>query len=310
VHSSRRSAFTLIELLVVIAIIAVLIGLLLPAIQKVREAANRVKCANNLKQIVLACHTHESNYGGFPAATAQKILSVNPPLRVVYFWSVQVLPFLEQENVRRRYNFDAAWNDPVNADVVATPLSILVCPSVPDGPRVSSAASGAAVADYAMTTSVFSGQYTQGFITYPMPLPNPQGTWGVCTPLVGAFCKIEDVADGTSNTIMLAECGGRPTLWTTGGPDPTRTVTGGGWAEANGFPVRGYPADGSTSSTSSGPCMINCNNNFSLYGFHTGGVQAGMTDGSVRFLRQSATADVVAALITRAGGEVVPTGDI
>src|SRR5262245_3185965 len=103
----RRRAFTLIEPLVVIAILARLIGLLLPAVQKVREAAARLQCQNNLKQLGLAFHGHESAHGGFPAYTAQKIISLDPPRRVVAYWGVQVLPYIEQDNVRALYNFDA-----------------------------------------------------------------------------------------------------------------------------------------------------------------------------------------------------------
>src|SRR5262245_37323780 len=120
---TRLSGFTLIELLVVIAIIAVLIGLLLPAMHKVREAANRMSCQNNLKQIGLALMNYESTHKRSPPSRLQVSNSV------AHSWATLILPYIEQDNLYARYNRDANW--PQNA-VTVVPVKTYSCPSTPE----------------------------------------------------------------------------------------------------------------------------------------------------------------------------------
>ncbi|MCY2971449.1 MAG: DUF1559 domain-containing protein [Planctomycetota bacterium] len=123
----RRKAFTLIELLVVIAIIAVLIGLLLPAVQKVRDAASRIQCTNNIKQISLALMNYENTNQKFPLAYTDK---ADPNIRW-HNWVVFLLPYLEEGNRLASYTYTYDWWVPPNQDIVKANLKIFNCPTTP-----------------------------------------------------------------------------------------------------------------------------------------------------------------------------------
>ncbi len=303
-----RTAFTLVELLVVIAIIGVLIGLLLPAVQSAREAARRVQCQNNLKQIALACHNFESAQRMFPRS--------NTTIAPWHGWIAQILPYIEQENVRNIYSQNVSWYDPANATARSVIVPSFLCPSTPVADRMGSSAV------VGVTGSPFTGaawDYTnvsvvaQPLLAY-LNYPNPSGYSSIWRGVISSTgSRTADITDGLSNTMLATEDAGRPQYWVRGrritdreppfGGAGNGVVTGGLWADhQKGFGVEGTSTDGFTLV---GPCAINCTNAYEVYSFHTGGAGAAMADGSVRFLQQSMSIRTLAEITTRAAGEVI-----
>jgi prepilin-type N-terminal cleavage/methylation domain-containing protein len=314
----KRPGFTLIEVLVVIAIIAILIGLLLPAVQKVREAANRMACSNNLKNLGLALCHYEVTNGQFPPGGVEGPFpeaGVTTPTR--HGWGTFVLPFIEQQSLARLYQWDKGHSAPENQPVAVTQLKIFQCPSAAERDRfmtfgtwLTNGTRGACT-DYAALLGVSP-------VLAEIHLIDPVGLYEGVMP-INRMVRSSEISDGTSNTILVTECAGRPRHWRVGkaGPEPTPAhhVGGGPWtAPANGLLIQGSPFDGGSlvvtlTPGEPGPCAVNCSNNFEVYSFHTGGALAVFADGSVHFLKAGMSIRVLARLATRAGGEVVADGD-
>jgi prepilin-type processing-associated H-X9-DG protein len=289
---------TLIELLVVIAIIAVLIGLLLPAVQKVREAASRMQCSNNLKQIGLALYNYHDANGKFPPGAVHSSLPALGITNNVDHGNMPfLLPYLEQEALARSYNWNVSNFAPENQPVVVQQLKVVQCPSAEPN-RVGDNNPGRqgiyACSDYAGFNAVPQDLVNQGYATRPA---RPDSVL-----MVNALCRLTDITDGASQTILFAEDAGRPQLWHTGRPVPGALLGGGPWASRN-------LIWGARTEPPPWPCALNCTNDREVYSFHPDGANAVFADGHVHFLNAGMSIGTLAALVTRAGGEVVSAAD-
>ncbi|MGL6074241.1 MAG: DUF1559 domain-containing protein [Fimbriiglobus sp.] len=319
----RRNGFTLIELLVVIAIIAILIGLLLPAVQKVREAAARSTCQNNLKQIGLGCMNYESSYMSLPPGDSHN--------GAYGTWQMSILPFVEQDNLFRRYqqyNLNASgitYGATANLPVVQTTMKQFTCPSdslagqnpwgtnritkhnylINFGNTVRRQFNAAYPAGCTGGNTTGTGA-TAGCVTFggaPFRLNGSTGQTDV-QPRVGLLA----ITDGTSNTLMASE-------GLQGGNNDTRGMTW--WGPGASFHTYNAPNSASTDRISGGacnnmpqqnrPCVNDTagDNQLAARSGHSGGVNSVMCDGSVRFYTNNITIQNWRALGTTVGGEVI-----
>jgi competence protein ComGC len=310
----QPAGYTFLEVLILLAILLVLLGLALPAVVKVREASKRAHCANNLRRLGEACHGFEHTYGFFPSS----IKELGPQRS----WAMQILPWIGEEELARRYDYEKPWYDPANAEAVGQQVLLFSCPSSagprtasgtakikttsPAGDRVSTRVPfrEAACTDYAVIHKVKTEAFARGFVDRAGP--------GLLAE--DLFPRRSDVPDGLANTLMIVEAAGRPDEWM--GRRRTRTDIKPADAvlasRDNDFSLRGFTWDAATQTYSnrhSGPCAINCSNVEGVYSFHPGGAQVVLGDGSVRFLSQTLSTRLLARLVTRAGGEEVSWDD-
>jgi prepilin-type N-terminal cleavage/methylation domain-containing protein/prepilin-type processing-associated H-X9-DG protein len=327
---SIRRAFTLIELLVAIAIIAVLIGLLLPAVQKVREAAARMKCTNNLKQIGLALHSYHDANRQFPPGYIDGNTDPNSTpdndLGPGWGWAAFVLPYLEQDSVYRQINFSQGVGVGVNVQVSKTVLAIFQCPSDPfqDPVNVYDSSFSTPIAVVAHANYVGCNGWVECFNGAggnPQAglgddgLPGIYGAAGNGLFYRNSKYRMADVTDGTSNTIFVGERSGdhSPSTWTgavtagrcpawMAGQEPNSPPPGPAYDNADFAEAFVLAHCNATHVPSTDFPIFDPDTFFSV---HTGrGANFLFGDGSVHFLTNTINPITYQALGTIAGGEV------
>jgi prepilin-type processing-associated H-X9-DG protein len=281
----------LIEVMIVIAIVVVLAALMLPAIHKVREAAARPNCTNNMRQLgVATLHYANANRAFPPAAVTCKTAGMGGNRSLFTF----LLSDLEQDNLAQSYDIMRNWDQ--QPTIYQAEIRTLICPSAPGGHRDSYTQGGSTIAN-AATSDYNAVIGVQGSAFLMIPLRNSLGLLQL-----NEATRPSECTDGLSNTILLVEDAGRPDHHACGQRQSGRAA-GGIWADSVGpFVLTGHSADGLKQP---GPCAVNCSNNGAIFGFHTGGANIVLGDGSARFLRSDIDINVVAALVTRANGETL-----
>ena len=310
---TNRSGFTLIELLVVIAIIAILIGLLLPAVQKIREAANRMQCSNHMKQLGLACHNFHDTYGITPPTRCASggFQFLNVPPNAYQGWAVWLLPFIEQDNVGKIYSTQLHYGHNSNRPAIMTQVKIFYCPSAPNKNRVAPTftaqgftVSNAACTDYSVMRNVENGLIALGIVD----AYTDADRWGPFSYNSGSNTRTMTWAgttDGLSNTIFYSEDAARPDRYVAGRKKVAGTWPGAAWADSdNEYGLHGCKQTAVVDDRP-GPAPMNVTNNGEPYSFHTNGCNFGMCDGSVRYIRESINIRTFARLVTAQAGEVI-----
>ena len=296
-----RKGFALIDVVVTIMLLAMLLSLVLPAVLTARQAAEKIRCEDNLRAI-------GQGVQAFAAANDQ-MLPYNQLSAPYGSWNTQLLPFIGQEKLAREYNPGHDWwsgaNSP-NRAVAGTRIRIFQCPAAPNpnrlvltnDPESDGKSFLAAPTDYVGSAAAY----------YQDNLPKNLHPGAMNHRTLIKRLRVPDILDGTSQTILIVEMADKPNSWQAGklsddrSEKPQSTSIAGQWAAPNWNHLRSFSTDGKTPY---GPCAVNCSNAAGIYGFHTGGANVLFVDGSVRFLRAGMSQELLVALVSYADGEVL-----
>ena len=329
----RRTAFTLVELLVVIAIIGILIALLLPAVQAAREAARRMQCTNNLKQVGLALLNYESGFGVLPPGG----LEMSSGVTYGTSWWVRILPYIEANTTADQFDFSQGgwlgYNSKAAAAFRDVQFPFMYCPSSTLPRKVLNPEVGQVGYDqnvqsatYAGISGAADGNASNVFSATEIPTFTTTG-WGSTGGVLIEYraVKIDEVTDGTSNTIAVGEQsdylsprGNVPSTWTASSSPcefgDCRSDCG------HGFPMGPAPESGSDRRTFNLTCVYhpinyksatgygipnNCGPNSPIQSVHPGGANVALADGSVRMLSETLDMRTLRCLATRNDGQPI-----
>lgn len=298
---TRRGA-SAIELLVLAAVGALAAGVALPAIQKARAADARAKCTDNLRLLGAAARDY--------ATANDDTLPRNTGPAPAGSWNTQLLPFIGEEKLAKKYADGRDWWAGDNRAVAEARVAGFVCPAAPNPDR------------WVLTRD--PDDETKSFRSAPTDYVGSAGAYyenndqknlhpgAMHSRTVTRRLRTSDIADGAAQTFLVVEMADKPNHWRAGRlsedrlDKPQNPALQGQWAAPNWNHLRSHSADGKTQF---GPCAVNCSNQAALYGFHDGGANALFVDGSVKFLKAGMSQEMLIALVSIAGGEVLSPND-